>query len=63
MIFLLVFASLGATGLLLLVHAALFAPEGEEDAQGFHYIVSGNSEANASAQHPIEHGGLSTVSR
>lgn len=63
MIFLLAITSLGVTGLLLLVHAALFAPEGEEDAQGFHYVVSRNPETTASVQHSVEHGGLSVVSR
>ncbi len=39
MTFLISLAGLGAIGLTLLFHAVLFAPEGEEDAQGFRLTV------------------------
>ena len=37
--FFLLLLSLGITGLLLLIQAILFAPEGEEDSEGFHLTV------------------------
>ncbi len=63
MIFLLTFVGFSAAGLLLLIHAMIFAPEGYEDPQGFHIVTPQGGGQRASDPHPLSTADLAFLNR